>query len=183
MIQLQEFHVRGIDIPSSKNSQVWTGDFLVHSPATQKWKRKTKGRWAELAPFFLAEIERMKMLPVYYIEFTFLRRTRATFDHINMAQIVQDSMVKFNWVIDDDDKNMKPYFGDPIHDKHDPGVIIRILPEKPIHYDKNRFEYVQNPEVCYHRQEAIPNNKPGVRGINSPTTGGRQTRSGISIVD
>ena len=139
MILLPTFEIRGLDIPSSKNSQVWTGEFLVHSPATQKWKRKTKKQWEELTPKFLEAIEKSGITPIYYIEFQFLRRTKRTFDYNNMSQIIQDSMVKFGWISDDNVRVMKPYFADPILDRVNPGVIIKILKEKPEHYDRTKY--------------------------------------------
>ena len=140
MIQLPEFEIRGIDVPSSKNSQVWTGERLVHSSFVQKWKRKTRKSWEVLTPSFLKAINDLGVKPIYYIEFTFIRRTKATFDFINMAQIIQDSMVKFGWITDDDARNIKPYFGDPILDRKNPGIKIKLLKDKPIHYDTIKYK-------------------------------------------
>ena len=84
--------------PSSKNSQQWTGKYLV------KGKKKP-----------------------YNIEFTFYRKTKRKFDYINAAQIVQDLMVKYGWIDDDNCTEMKPYFGNYVHQKDNPGVKIKIL--------------------------------------------------------
>lgn len=66
-------------------------------------------------------------LPPYKVEFTFHRKTRRKFDYINAAQIVQDLMVEFGWIEDDNCEFLIPYFGEWIHDKENPGVTISIL--------------------------------------------------------
>ena len=63
----------------------------------------------------------------YDIEFTFYRKTKRKFDYINAAQIVQDLMVKYGWLDDDNCTEMKPYFGNYVHQKKNPGVLIKIL--------------------------------------------------------
>lgn len=57
------------------------------------------------------------------------------FDYINIAQGVMDEMKTYGWLEDDDATNVKPYFGDFQYDKDKPGVLIKILKHKPIHYD------------------------------------------------
>ncbi len=73
--------------------------------------------------------------PPYYIEFTFHRKTKHKFDYINATQVLADEMVKSNWLPDDDTKYLKPYYGDPVHNKTNPGVEIKLLSHQPIHYD------------------------------------------------
>ena len=63
----------------------------------------------------------------YNIEFTFYRKTKRKFDYINAAQIVQDLMVKHGWIDDDNCTEMKPYFGNYVHQKDNPGVFIKVL--------------------------------------------------------
>lgn len=65
--------------------------------------------------------------PPYHIEFTFVRDRDNDWDYTNIAQIVQDLMVKNSWIPDDNYHYLKPFFGDPILDREKPGVIIRVL--------------------------------------------------------
>jgi hypothetical protein len=81
----------------------------------------------------LKEIEGLP-LPLY-IEFTFIRGTTHEFDYHNMIQIVADQMKDRGWIMDDSTKYMKAYFGDWRYDKENPGVEIRVLKQKPIHYE------------------------------------------------
>jgi hypothetical protein len=121
------------NIPSSKNSRVWTGTYFIPSAYTRKWIKKSKAEWIEQKMRFIEALH--KLTRPYYIEFTFVRKTKHKFDYINIAQAVQDQMVFHGWLEDDDADNIKPYFGDYQYDKLAPGVIIKILKEKPKHYD------------------------------------------------
>tara|TARA_B100000424_G_C22935462_1_gene497771 strand:+ start:237 stop:611 length:375 start_codon:yes stop_codon:yes gene_type:complete len=111
--------------PSSKNSQQWTGKYLVKSKTTQRYIKSS--RW-----YYVANKKNFKKLlkgkkKPYNIEFTFYRKTRRKFDYINAAQVVQDLMVKYGWIDDDNCVEMKPHFGDFVYDKNNPGVLIKIL--------------------------------------------------------
>lgn len=63
----------------------------------------------------------------YRICFQFSRKTKRKFDYINAAQIVQDMMVKTEWLEDDDCVNIRPYFIEYKVDKNNPGVLISIF--------------------------------------------------------
>lgn len=121
--------------PSSKNNKIWTGQYFVVSASTSKWQRLTKNEWIYQRQRF---IETIVSLPKpYYIELTFIRHSRHRFDYINIAQGVFDEMVKHGWLLDDNAENVKPYFGDFQYDKVNPGVFIKVLKQKPIHYVNN----------------------------------------------
>jgi len=45
-------------------------------------------------------------------EIVFVRKTKRAFDYNNVGQIVQDQMVKHNWIPDDNYKYFKPVYGD-----------------------------------------------------------------------
>lgn len=123
--------------PSSKNNRVWTGSYFIASKATTRWRRDTKKEWLSQRQEF---IESLVGLPKpYYIELTFVRRTKHRFDYINIAQGVMDEMVEHGWLQDDDAENAKPYFGDFEYNKDNPGVKIRVLKRKPIHYDSETY--------------------------------------------
>lgn len=111
--------------PSSKNGRVWTGNHLVASKSTQKWKRETKKYWEGYKESFLKAIAGMQK--PYYIEFTFIRGTRHKFDYVNPLQTVLDEMTRKGWIDDDNADEIKPSFGDYKYDKQNPGVVIKIL--------------------------------------------------------
>jgi hypothetical protein len=118
--------------PSSKNAKVWTGSHLVNSKAVQQWLKATKEEWEYQREYFINAISELPF-PLY-IEFTFYRKSKHKFDYINMAQIVQDIMVEVKWLPEDNADILKPYFGDYIYNKKNPGVLIKILKTKPKHY-------------------------------------------------
>ena len=126
------FFISG-NTPSSKNSRVFTGTYFIPSAYTRKWIKRTKNEWAAQKIAFREALQGITR--PYYIEFTFIRKTRHRFDYINIAQAVQDQMSYYGWIEDDDADNLKPYFGDYQYDKSNPGVIIKILKNKPKHYD------------------------------------------------
>lgn len=119
--------------PSSKNNRVWTGYAFIPSQMTRKWLKKTKKEWLDQKEEFLKVISQLDK--PYYIEFTFIRRTRHRFDYINIAQAPLDVMQEHGWLDDDSADYVKPYFGDYLYDKENPGLIIKVLKQKPNHYD------------------------------------------------
>jgi len=111
--------------PSSKNSRIWTGKYSIASAATRKWKLATVEYWKEQAKAFRKE---SKGLPKpLYIEFKFYRKSRHKFDMINIAQAVQDAMVKFDWIDDDNADELIPVFVPYEYDNKNPKVEIKIL--------------------------------------------------------
>ena len=111
--------------PSSKNSRIWTGKYSIASAATRKWKLATDEYWKEQAKAFRKE---SKDLPKpLYIEFKFYRKSRHKFDMINIAQAVQDAMVKFDWIDDDNADELIPVFVPYEYDNKNPKVEIKIL--------------------------------------------------------
>lgn len=118
--------------PSSKNNRRWTGKFFIASKSTMKWRKETDGAWKAQKQKF---IEALAGLPKpYYIEFTFVRKSKHKFDYVNIAQAPLDSMTDYGWLEDDDADNIKPYFGDYQYNKKNPGLIITVLKNKPNHH-------------------------------------------------
>lgn len=128
---LDQFWVSS-NTPSSKNAKVWTGSHLVNSKAVNVWLKETKEEWEFQKEAFKDAISELPF-PLY-IEFTFYRKSKHKFDYINMAQIIQDTMVEKGWLPEDNADILKPYFGDYFYNKEKPGVLITILKEKPKHY-------------------------------------------------
>ena len=61
------------------------------------------------------------------ISFEFIRGSRHKFDYINPAQTVQDDMVKYGWIEDDNAEFIIPAFEKYTYDKKNPGVWIEII--------------------------------------------------------
>jgi hypothetical protein len=112
-------------VPSSKNSKVWTGKFLVSSKLVTKWTKLTKQHFEINRDNFLRLIED-KDCPLR-IRFTFVRDSRRKFDYINPLQTIQDAMVRHKWIPDDNCDIMIPEFGLYSVDKDNPGVWIEVL--------------------------------------------------------
>jgi|TARA_R100000808_G_scaffold24980_2_gene60128 hypothetical protein len=124
MTFVKEIFIAG-NVPSSKNSKVWTGKFLVHSKTVQKYIKQSKSDYEFYKPYF-KELIKDKELP-YKISFKFIRGSKHKFDYINPAQTVQDLMVKYEWIEDDNMTFMIPFFEPFEYNKEQPGVIIKIL--------------------------------------------------------
>jgi len=63
----------------------------------------------------------------YKISFKFIRKSRHKFDYINPAQTIQDEMVKYGWISDDNADEMIPIFLEYEYNKDNPGVYINVL--------------------------------------------------------
>ncbi len=111
--------------PSSKNGRIWTGSFSIGSKVTMEYYKNSKQDWMDNKDKFL-EMLKGKRKP-YKIEFTFVRNSRRKFDYINPAQTVQDMMVKYGDLEDDNVTIMIPFFGKYSVDKEGAGVYIRVL--------------------------------------------------------
>lgn len=115
------------DVPSSKNSKVWTGKFLVSSKTATRYKNITKGIWDNpiLRDKFLDSLK--EVTKPYRLSFKFIRGTRRIFDYVNMTQMPLDLMVAFGWLEDDNANEVKPEYEQYEFNKTSPGVIISII--------------------------------------------------------
>ena len=113
------------NVPSSKNSKQWTGKMLINSKATRAYIKATMEFYMKHRVDFHKMIKG-KEKP-YKLSLQFIRGTKHKFDYINPAQTVQDLMVKYNWIKDDNCEEIMPVFEEYKYDKNKPGVIIKIL--------------------------------------------------------
>ena len=118
------------NVPSSKNSRVWTGRFSVESKRVTKYRKETRGQFQDSKELFLSMIKD-KEKP-YLIGFHFVRGNKHKWDFCNMLQIVQDVMVAEEWLFDDNCDEMLPvpYKKDGVYysvDKLGCGTYITIL--------------------------------------------------------
>ncbi len=117
--------------PSSKNSRIWTGRFLVDSKLTKEYRKNVHLIFIMKKEEFLRDIEN-KEKP-YLIGLYFNRKSRHRFDYHNSSQILMDLMVEYGWIEDDDADNVKPIYIGYEYNKEDPGVKIQVL--KSITYE------------------------------------------------
>ena len=122
------------NVPSSKNSKQWTGKMLIHSKATRNYIRDTKQHYINNTQNFYEQVveqglNEKSLLPTFpiHIDFYFIRSSRRKFDFINPAQTVQDLMVKYGWIEDDNCDIIMPHFSGYHVDKKNPGVLIKVL--------------------------------------------------------
>ncbi len=113
------------NVPSSKNSKQWTGKYLVHSKTASRYIKSTSQLYENNKEYFRKMVEELQ--PPYTISFKFYRGSKRKFDYINAAQIVQDLMVKHEWIEDDNCEYLIPYFEVYEYSKENPGVEIRVI--------------------------------------------------------
>ena len=118
------------NVPSSKNSKQWTGKMLIHSKATRNYIRDTKQFYVKNKEEFDSQVVDLFGPETAYplhIDMYFIRNSRRKFDYINPAQTVQDLMVKWNWIEDDNCDIIIPHFSGHHVNKDNPGVLIKVL--------------------------------------------------------
>ena len=125
---MKEFFIPG-NVPSSKNSKVWTGKFMVWSKAAQKYRRNTKKDWLIHKIEFRKEVIKAVSGNKYplKVSFKFIRGSKHKFDYVNPAQTILDIMVDSGWISDDNADMILPVFEPYEYNKENPGVIIKIL--------------------------------------------------------
>lgn len=121
---MEEIFIEG-NVPSSKNSRVFTGKHFIASKSTREWYSSTENSFRQNLKKFKSMLEG-KSKP-YIIEFEFIRKSKHKFDYINPAQTIQDAMVKQGYLDDDNADEMIPVFKKYKYDKKNPGVFIRVL--------------------------------------------------------
>lgn len=118
------------NVPSSKNGRIWTGRFSIESKAVKKYKSDTKKFWEENRKLFSSLIS--KQGTPLTIGFHFVRGTKHKYDWVNPLQTVQDLMVDYKWIEDDNTDVIIPF---PLlinnqfssYSKDKPGVWIKPI--------------------------------------------------------
>ncbi len=119
------------NVPSLKNSKQMfinrkTGKPFPSSSDYVKNYVKNSGVFYQSAQKQFIELTKHLKMPLN-IEFQFVRKTKTRFDFINMAQIVCDMMVKYNWIEDDSYIFLNPCFNSVVlFDKVNSGVYVRV---------------------------------------------------------
>jgi Endodeoxyribonuclease RusA len=120
------------NVPSSKNGRRWTGKYFIASKTVVNYRKTSKAYYEQYADEFKKAIANCT-LPVR-IGLTFIRNSRHKFDYINPAQTVQDDMVNYGWIDDDNADVIIPVFIEYVYDKKNPGVMIELLDCKNIQH-------------------------------------------------
>lgn len=121
------------NFPSFKNSKQFTRNgFVVMSKVVKKYLKLHEAQWGNedtIKEFhsLIKDLEKPYMIGIHFI-----RGTRHRYDWINMCQGVQDLMVKYGWI---DDDNVAEMFPVPLevdgvftqYSKEEPGVWIKVI--------------------------------------------------------
>ena len=113
------------NVPSSKNGRRWTGRYFIVSKQTATYYKASKADWEKGKKEF-KKLIKGKSKP-YKVTFKFIRKSKHKFDYVNPAQTVQDQMVKFGWIDDDNADEIIPSFEEFEYDKESPGAYINVL--------------------------------------------------------
>jgi hypothetical protein len=119
------------NVPSSKNSNQWTGKFLVKSKTTRKYISNTEDYWMTLRTSFQELFTSKNPLRVGLY---FVRDSKRRFDYINACQIIADLMVKNYWIEDDNADFFLPVFLGYSYAKQNTGVYIVPQPSAMLEY-------------------------------------------------
>lgn len=119
-------------IPSKKNSrQVFVGKngkmMNIPSKAYSEYIAVTKNYWTVFGLEFQRTVTGLGLNYPLKIEMTFTRKTEQLVDYFGPGESVFDLMTDFKWWPDDNRRYGKPFFGDMIVDKNNPGSLIKIL--------------------------------------------------------
>lgn len=115
------------NVPSSKNGRIFVRGRSVASASCQKYYKASKEFWEskENKKKFIVMCKG-KLAP-FKVQFHFIRNSKRRFDYINPAQTVQDLMVKYKWIEDDNSNYLIPVFKEFGYDKEKAGVYIEVL--------------------------------------------------------
>ena len=113
------------NVPSSKNSKVWTGKFLINSKTTRAYIKESEDYWLTYTEEFRLIFDSLPK-PVH-VSFEFIRASRHKFDYANPLNTVQDLMVKYGWLPDDNADEILPVLVPYSYNKEKAGVYIEIL--------------------------------------------------------
>ncbi len=98
---------------------------LTSSKAVKAYEKKTVHYWKLNASKFTAEAKWHQGRPLN-VAFKFLRGTRHKFDYTNALDTVQDLMVRYGWIPDDNADEILPVIKPYEYNKESAGVLIWI---------------------------------------------------------
>lgn len=101
-----------------------TRPMLTSSKRHKKYKADTLCYWADFAWSFRNDAHGLPK-PIR-VHFKFMRGSRHKFDWTNASDTIQDLMVEFGWVPDDNADEMLPIAEPYEYDKEKPGVYVWV---------------------------------------------------------
>lgn len=125
-----EWFIKGFSVPSKKNSRqnfVRNGKQIsIPSKKHAEYVKMTAMQYRVFGNEFKKAVEYYKLSYPLYIQFTFVRSTKHSFDYCNACQTCEDIM-KGHWIPDDSADYIIPVFKPYEFDKQMPGVKIKLL--------------------------------------------------------
>lgn len=121
------------NVPSKKNSKgvmkhKSTGEpVLILSKLYQKYETATKAKYEKEGMYFRLYTLLHNITLPYRIEFFFVRNSKRLFDYAGPLETVQDLMVKYGWIDDDNSDIILPSFRPYQRDPNHPCVEIKLL--------------------------------------------------------
>lgn len=117
------------NVPSSKNNRVWTGRFFVESKRTKAYRKESQESFEFHREAFLEKLSKLEK--PYKVGFHFIRNSKHKYDWVNPVQTIQDLMVEYEWIDDDNVEEMIPIpfkvkGAYSTYDKENPGVKIKL---------------------------------------------------------
>ena len=146
---------------------------LIHSKATRNYIRDTKQFYIKNKKEFDSQVVGQLGPETDYplhIDFYFIRNSRRKFDYINPAQTVQDLMVKWGWIEDDNCDIIIPHFSGHHVDKDNPGVLIKVLhmnEDSPILWGYGEPEHMRSEEHRKFLIEQYNRNRPAEQHVHN----------------
>ena len=119
--------IRGLNVPSSKNSKTWTGKILIKSKLCQRYIKWAEPLFKANKPLWESQMQKVEQLPIK-VEFYFYRDSKRLWDLINILQIIADIMQEERYLENDDTTHFVPYYaGEEVVKKDKAGFKMRII--------------------------------------------------------
>lgn len=121
------------NVPSKKNSRqnfVRNGKQIsIPSKKHAEYVKLTASQYKAYGIEFRNAVEYYKLSYPLYVEFTFVRGSKRSFDYCNACQTTED-IIKGSWIPDDSADYIIPVFKPYEYNKETPGVRIKLLIDK-----------------------------------------------------
>jgi hypothetical protein len=115
-------HMTGAEFQALKFQRRST---MLYSKQVREYIKKTELQWEANGGYWHRMV--MRLPKPLKVGFRFIRDSNRRFDYINAAQLVQDLMVRYGWITDDNADELLPVFLPYEVDKVKAGVEISII--------------------------------------------------------
>lgn len=118
------------NVASSKNGKMWTGSRFIASKSTREWRENSRQCWEDNKDKFKEQLVGLKK--PYIVGYHFVRNSKRRYDWANPVNSMQDEMVKYSYL---DDDNVTEMFPIPLsidgeftsYDRNNAGVYMKIF--------------------------------------------------------